>query len=84
MNFRHHTHMRLDGSSKISDRRDMVNDFQSRYKILYRIGYLLININVVVFFNNLAVQELSLQVSYFISMPKLKIYIKLKIHDFNM
>jgi hypothetical protein len=27
---RKHTYMRLDGSSKISERRDMVADFQSR------------------------------------------------------
>merc|ERR1712157_705258 len=30
MNFRQHSYMRLDGSSKISERRDMVNDFQNR------------------------------------------------------
>ncbi|XP_047133142.1 chromatin-remodeling ATPase INO80 isoform X1 [Hydra vulgaris] len=30
MKFRKHSYMRLDGSSKISDRRDMVSDFQSR------------------------------------------------------
>lgn len=30
---RKHTYMRLDGSSKISDRRDMVADFQSRSDI---------------------------------------------------
>lgn len=29
--FRKHKYMRLDGSSKISDRRDMVADFQTRY-----------------------------------------------------
>lgn len=29
------TYMRLDGSSKISERRDMVADFQSRYVPLY-------------------------------------------------
>lgn len=27
--------MRLDGSSKISDRRDMVADFQTRYQLSY-------------------------------------------------
>ena len=31
MGLRKHIYMRLDGSSKISDRRDMVTDFQSRY-----------------------------------------------------
>lgn len=31
MYHRKHTFMRLDGSSKISDRRDMVADFQKRY-----------------------------------------------------
>ncbi|KAL1138654.1 hypothetical protein AAG570_008716 [Ranatra chinensis] len=31
--FRKHTYMRLDGSSKISDRRDMVADFQNRADI---------------------------------------------------
>ncbi|XP_073969515.1 chromatin-remodeling ATPase INO80 isoform X3 [Rhodnius prolixus] len=31
--FRKHTYMRLDGSSKISDRRDMVADFQTRADI---------------------------------------------------
>ena len=31
MNFRKHKYMRLDGSSKISDRRDMVKDFQTKY-----------------------------------------------------
>lgn len=30
---RKHTYMRLDGSSKISDRRDMVADFQTRSDI---------------------------------------------------
>ena len=30
---RKHTYMRLDGSSKISERRDMVADFQSRADI---------------------------------------------------
>ena len=30
---RKHTYMRLDGSSKISDRRDMVADFQSKSDI---------------------------------------------------
>ena len=30
---RKHTYIRLDGSSKISDRRDMVADFQSRSDI---------------------------------------------------
>jgi SNF2 family DNA or RNA helicase len=30
MGLRGHIYMRLDGSSKISDRRDMVSDFQSR------------------------------------------------------
>ena len=30
---RKHTYMRLDGSSKISDRRDMVADFQSKSNI---------------------------------------------------
>ncbi|KAA8583202.1 hypothetical protein FQN60_015748, partial [Etheostoma spectabile] len=29
MVYRKHTYMRLDGSSKISERRDMVADFQS-------------------------------------------------------
>ncbi|XP_036405694.1 chromatin-remodeling ATPase INO80 [Megalops cyprinoides] len=33
MVYRKHTHMRLDGSSKISERRDMVADFQSRTDI---------------------------------------------------
>lgn len=31
--YRKHTYMRLDGSSKISDRRDMVADFQTRSDI---------------------------------------------------
>lgn len=31
MVYRKHTYMRLDGSSKISERRDMVADFQNRY-----------------------------------------------------
>ena len=35
MYHRKHTFMRLDGSSKISDRRDMVADFQKRYLLLY-------------------------------------------------
>lgn len=36
MVYRKHTYMRLDGSSKISERRDMVADFQSRWvKIKY-------------------------------------------------
>lgn len=30
MVYRKHTYMRLDGSSKISERRDMVADFQNR------------------------------------------------------
>ena len=30
MTYRKHKYMRLDGSSKISDRRDMVADFQSK------------------------------------------------------
>ena len=30
---RHHKYMRLDGSSKISERRDMVADFQARTDI---------------------------------------------------
>lgn len=30
---RHHKYMRLDGSSKISERRDMVADFQARADI---------------------------------------------------
>ena len=33
MNHRKHTYMRLDGSSKIHERRDMVNDFQQRSDI---------------------------------------------------
>lgn len=33
MNFRHHSYIRLDGSSKISDRRDMVANFQERNDI---------------------------------------------------
>lgn len=33
MNFRQHSYMRLDGSSKICDRRDMVADFQSKEDI---------------------------------------------------
>ena len=31
--YRKHTYMRLDGSSKISERRDMVADFQTRKDI---------------------------------------------------
>lgn len=31
MVYRKHTYIRLDGSSKISERRDMVADFQSRW-----------------------------------------------------
>lgn len=31
--YRHHKYMRLDGSSKISERRDMVADFQARTDI---------------------------------------------------
>lgn len=34
MVYRKHTYMRLDGSSKISERRDMVADFQNRYLFL--------------------------------------------------
>ena len=30
MTYRKHKYMRLDGSSKISDRRDMVADFQNK------------------------------------------------------
>lgn len=33
MYYRKHTYMRLDGSSKISERRDMVADFQNREDI---------------------------------------------------
>jgi len=33
MYYRKHTYMRLDGSSKISERRDMVADFQTREDI---------------------------------------------------
>ncbi|EDO26289.1 predicted protein, partial [Nematostella vectensis] len=33
MTFRKHKYMRLDGSSKISDRRDMVADFQNNKDI---------------------------------------------------
>ena len=33
MNHRKHTYIRLDGSSKIHERRDMVNDFQQRSDI---------------------------------------------------
>ena len=33
MGYRKHIYMRLDGSSKISDRRDMVADFQSKSEI---------------------------------------------------
>ncbi|GBO26396.1 DNA helicase INO80 [Araneus ventricosus] len=36
MYFRKHTYMRLDGSSKIADRRDMVADFQNRKDIVNR------------------------------------------------
>uniref|UniRef100_A0A672SDE5 Chromatin-remodeling ATPase INO80 n=1 Tax=Sinocyclocheilus grahami TaxID=75366 RepID=A0A672SDE5_SINGR len=40
MVYRKHTYMRLDGSSKISERRDMVADFQSRLqKILFHFVY---------------------------------------------
>lgn len=42
MYFRKHTFMRLDGSSKISERRDMVADFQNRF------GYFLIKANTYV------------------------------------
>lgn len=35
MVYRKHTYMRLDGSSKISERRDMVADFQSRCVRVY-------------------------------------------------
>ena len=34
MVYRKHTYMRLDGSSKISERRDMVADFQSRWVMI--------------------------------------------------
>jgi DNA helicase INO80 len=33
MNFRRYGYIRLDGSSKMSDRRDMVSDFQNRTNI---------------------------------------------------
>ncbi len=33
MSYRRHKYIRLDGSSKISDRRDMVEDFQTRTDI---------------------------------------------------
>lgn len=40
MVYRKHTYMRLDGSSKISERRDMVADFQNRYYILQDVSVL--------------------------------------------
>ena len=33
--YRQYKYLRLDGSSKISDRRDMVSDWQTRYLIIY-------------------------------------------------
>ena len=38
MCYRHYTYMRLDGSSKIGARRDMVADFQKRYLCKYLIN----------------------------------------------
>ena len=35
MYYRKHKYIRLDGSSKIADRRDMVADFQSRYRLFF-------------------------------------------------
>ena len=35
MSYRQHSYIRLDGSSKIHERRDMVSDFQSRQGYLY-------------------------------------------------
>ncbi|XP_069773353.1 chromatin-remodeling ATPase INO80 isoform X2 [Narcine bancroftii] len=60
MVFRQHTYMRLDGSSKISERRDMVADFQSRTDIFVfllstRAGGLGINLtaaDTVIFYDN--------------------------------
>lgn len=39
MYHRKHTFMRLDGSSKISDRRDMVADFQKRSVLCIQIFF---------------------------------------------
>lgn len=33
MSYRHHKYIRLDGSSRISERRDMVDDFQTKTDI---------------------------------------------------
>ncbi|XP_078262225.1 chromatin-remodeling ATPase INO80 isoform X1 [Rhinoraja longicauda] len=60
MVFRQHTYMRLDGSSKISERRDMVADFQTRTDIFVfllstRAGGLGINLtaaDTVIFYDN--------------------------------
>lgn len=35
MNYRKYKYLRLDGSSTIMDRRDMVRDFQHRYDITF-------------------------------------------------
>jgi len=34
MQYRHHRYIRLDGSSRISERRDMVDDFQTKCVII--------------------------------------------------
>lgn len=36
MNYRKYKYLRLDGSSTIMDRRDMVRDFQQRYEFHYK------------------------------------------------
>jgi chromatin-remodeling ATPase INO80 len=38
--YRQYKYLRLDGSSKIEDRRDMVMDWQNKYDCCYRSGYL--------------------------------------------
>jgi chromatin-remodeling ATPase INO80 len=59
MYYRKHTYMRLDGSSKISERRDMVADFQNREDIFVfllstRAGGLGINLTAADTVNNTA------------------------------
>lgn len=40
MNYRKYKYLRLDGSSTIMDRRDMVRDFQHRYDITFSFLFL--------------------------------------------
>lgn len=67
---RHHKYMRLDGSSKISERRDMVADFQARTDIFVfllstRAGGLGINLTAADTVNNMCLFR-SVYKNYFI------------------